>query len=68
MDSIKVRNQEVDILKGIGIFLMVFDHVGWGSTIHTLIQSFHMPLFFIASGLLWHSQKPMDIAKKGLSR
>lgn len=47
------RFLELDILKGIGILLMVFDHVGWGMTIHTYIQSFHMPLFFIVSGFLY---------------
>lgn len=52
MDNEK-RFLELDILKGIGIFLMVFDHVGWGMTIHTYIQSFHMPLFFIVSGFLY---------------
>lgn len=49
----KKRFLELDILKGIGILLMVFDHVGWGMKIHTYIQSFHMPLFFIVSGFLY---------------
>lgn len=57
------RKNVIDILKGIGIFLMVFDHVGWGSVIHTYIQSFHMPLFFIVSGYLWH-EKPLTICVK----
>lgn len=47
------RNKEIDILKGFAIFLMVFDHVWWGNGVHTYIQSFHMPLFFIISGYLW---------------
>ncbi len=47
------RSLEIDLLKGFGIFLMVFDHVGWGMLVHTYIQSFHMPLFFIVSGFLW---------------
>ena len=49
------RNKEIDILKSFAIFLMVFDHVWWGNTVHTYIQSFHMPLFFIVSGYLWKS-------------
>lgn len=52
MAEVKTRSVELDILKGIGIFLMVFDHVGWGGAVHTYIQSFHMPLFFIVSGYL----------------
>lgn len=47
------RYRDVDILKSIGIFLMVFNHVGFGDNWHQYIQSFHMPLFFIASGYLW---------------
>ena len=47
------RFDELDILKGIGILFMVFDHIGWGNMVHTYIQSFHMPLFFIVSGFLW---------------
>lgn len=49
----KKRSLELDMLKGFGIFLMVFDHVGWGELVHTYIQSFHMPLFFLVSGFLW---------------
>lgn len=58
------RDQSLDILRGIGIFLMVFDHVGWGSLVHTYIQSFHMPLFFIASGYLWKNEVLSSLAKK----
>lgn len=58
------RDQSLDILRGIGIFLMVFDHVGWGSFAHTYIQSFHMPLFFIVSGYLWKNEALSSLAKK----
>ena len=51
------RNKELDVLKSLGIFLMIFDHVGWGEVVHTYIQSFHMPLFFIVSGYLWVSDR-----------
>lgn len=57
------RNRELDLLKGIGIFLMVFDHVGWGEAVHTYIQSFHMPLFFIVSGYLWKKRSWKDVSK-----
>ena len=49
----KERNRELDILRGIGILLMIFDHADFGDTLHIFIQSFHMPLFFIVSGYLW---------------
>lgn len=64
MSSSGERNQGIDILKGIGIFLMVFDHVGWGSFVHTYIQSFHMPLFFIVSGYLWKRGKPVSLVAR----
>lgn len=61
----KGRNKELDLLKGFAIFLMVFDHVGWGNTIHTYIQSFHMPLFFIVSGYLWNNDDSVrQVTKK----
>lgn len=60
----KTRDQSLDILRGMGIFLMVFDHVGWGTAVHTYIQSFHMPLFFIVSGYLWKNEKLSILAKK----
>lgn len=60
----KKRDQSLDILRGIGIFLMVFDHVGWGSFVHIYIQSFHMPLFFIVSGYLWKNEDLSSLAKK----
>ena len=60
----KICDQSLDVLRGIGIFLMVFDHVGWGSAVHTYIQSFHMPLFFIVSGYLWKNEDVFQVIKK----
>ena len=47
------RDESLDVLKGIGITLMIFNHVYFGEVVHHYVQSFHMPLFFIASGFLW---------------
>ena len=47
------RIDELDVLKGIAILLMILDHsFGWGPEVylHKIIQSFHMPLFFIVGG------------------
>lgn len=47
------RNKSIDTLKGIGIFLVVLGHATFvNEKIITYIFSFHMPLFFIVSGLL----------------
>lgn len=62
----KRRIEELDILKGIGILLMVFDHcMAWGEGvfIHALIQSFHMPLFFFASGFLLKKRNVKETMK-----
>lgn len=57
--EMKKRNQIIDLIKGIGIFLVVLGH---NNTILTnFIYSFHMPLFFIASGLLYKEIKDYRI-------
>lgn len=52
------RDQRLDIMKGIGILLVVFAHVFHKSGI---IYLFHMPLFFILSGAA------MTYSKSGFS-
>ena len=58
------RRQDIDLLKGFGILLMVFNHIGWGRMVHIYIQSFHMPLFFIVSGYLWKQRAATDLSRK----
>ena len=41
----------LDIAKGIAIFLMVIGHTSIPSVVSNFVYAFHMPLFFIASGL-----------------
>ena len=60
------RRTDIDVLRGIGICLMVFNHIGWGRMIHIYIQSFHMPLFFLVSGYLWKQKAATDVLKKRL--
>jgi fucose 4-O-acetylase-like acetyltransferase len=43
----------IDILKGIGILLVVFGHITPDGTVKTFIYSFHMPLFFFVSGYVF---------------
>ena len=49
------RYESIDCAKGIGIMLVVFAHViathnvGW--KVEEVITSFHMPLFFVLSGM-----------------
>lgn len=51
------RNISYDIAKGIGILLMVIGHTGCPNWLHNAIYSFHMPLFFILSGLCLNDQR-----------
>lgn len=47
------RNTYLDVIKGIGIFLVVLAHVSESHSITRVIYSFHMPLFFIISGYVY---------------
>ena len=50
----------IDVAKGIGIFLILFGHVSYELKtryIHTIIYTFHIPAFFVLSGLVF-SIKP----------
>lgn len=47
------RISYIDILKGFGIFFVVFGHVTHIGEIRDYIWNFHMPLFFFVSGFLY---------------
>lgn len=67
-----MRIKEIDIIKGIGTFLVMLGHSyvqtpfnslelePWSMWLNNVIYGFHMPLFFLASGFLFNpnSQKP----------
>lgn len=53
------RRKDLDFAKGIGIILMVLGHSfseGNGEVLRVWFYSFHMPLFFIISGILTRSR------------
>lgn len=51
----KLRDQRIDVLKGIGIICVVWAHLrGYFST---EIYIFHMPLFFFLSGMFYRRKK-----------
>ncbi len=43
----------LDVLKGIGITLVVIGHIYSNQTVFNWLYSFHMPLFFFAAGLVY---------------
>lgn len=51
------RNYWLDIAKGIAITLMVAGHTPIPSVMSHFIYAFHMPLFFISSGLVSNYEK-----------
>lgn len=50
----KVRNKQIDVMRGIAILLVILGHsIGYvDNNLNKCILAFHMPLFFILSGLL----------------
>lgn len=55
----KVRDPIIDILKGVGIILMVAGHCGFPFT--RFIYLFHMAIFFMASGYCWNTKNSKTI-------
>ena len=47
------RVEYIDIFRAIGIILMIMGHVGFGDRFDYFIHAFHMPMFFIISGLFY---------------
>jgi len=62
------RYEYLDVAKGIGIVLVIIGHIVFGNnykmfgakTISNLIYSFHMPLFFLISGMCIKSTKTFN--------
>ena len=56
------RDVTVDVMKGVGILLMLVGHWhGMSQWAHQFIYSFHMPLFFLVAG--YFSKQMTDWAK-----
>ena len=59
------RVEFIDVAKGIAIILMIIGHVVLNGIERNIIFSFHMPLFIIVSGFLFH-EKPIKQEIKNL--
>ena len=57
------RNRILDIAKGIGIILVVIGHMPINIDIYNVIYTFHVPLFFFISGLLYRPLRDMPFNK-----
>lgn len=60
------RIESFDILKGIGIVLMIIGHLlmGQGTKLFDFIYSFHMPMFFIVTGYFYKQEPLPKLFKK----
>jgi fucose 4-O-acetylase-like acetyltransferase len=64
-----MRNPVFDIMKGIGILLVITGHLkGINPALHRFIFSFHMPLFFILAGYFYKLQEPRIASSKDFKR
>lgn len=59
------RYDFIDLLKGIGIFLVVWGHTMTPRSVY--IYSFHMPLFFFLSGFLHKDKPPLVFLKNKIN-
>lgn len=47
----------IDVMKGVGMLLVIFGHASLPNEVRKYIYSFHMPLFFCISGYLFNIKK-----------
>ena len=62
-----MRNMALDIMKAIGILLVIIGHNTSGVGYH-YIYSFHMPMFFIIAGYLWKERNIWQSLSHDLKR
>lgn len=62
------RDKTIDFVKGFGMLLVLFAHINYIEPVHTIISSFHMPLFFIVSGMLFNDKKHREFKPFLLTR
>ena len=60
------RLEWVDVARGVGIIAVVVGHVWTQGPVRDAVYSFHMPLFFLLSGLLSRAQSPGTFAFRQL--
>ena len=53
----KERIDYIDVAKGLGMFLVIWGHIKHGGISPSFVYSFHMPLFFFISGMLFVPSK-----------
>ncbi len=64
MEKTKQRIGWIDVTKGIAILLVILGHSLVGLKINDYIFAFHMPVFFITSGILFRPKSIPAVIKK----
>lgn len=64
MDSEIKRLQWIDVLKFFGIVAVMFGHIYTGIPVLDWLYTFHVPLFFIAGGVVYRPRKIADDVKR----
>ena len=67
----KERINWIDVARGIGVLLVIYGHGLAATPLRYIIYSFHMPLFFFLSGLVFHkrkNEKYLSVLKKDFKR
>ncbi len=59
--TLKQRDIKFDILRGIGILLMIMGHSSFCDHFNHYIHAFHMPIFFFVSGYFFNGEKYENI-------
>ena len=54
------RIDTIDAAKGFGMLFVIFAHLNYTTAPLTVIYSFHMPLYFILSGMMFNREKFTD--------
>ena len=58
MSALDSRDEFFDVCKGIGILCVYYGHTAlWGTLPSRMVFSFHMPLFFLLSGIFFDCEK-----------
>ena len=63
MQKSSLRTEWLDVCKGLGIFLVVIGHTSIAQisqTVYNWIYSFHMPMFYMLSGMMLNDSKYSD--------
>ena len=60
----KARVEHIDLLRALGIILMIMGHIDFGKKFDNWIHFFNMPMFFVISGYFYRQQDTLAVIRK----